>query len=51
MKKNFSLRQYPKSSDGMALNAWAYTFKINLRDKEFCYLTLFEGAPKKLDSS
>ena len=34
--------------DGTVGNAWAYVFKINLRDKEFCYLMLFDGAPKNL---
>lgn len=37
--------------DGMADNAWAYVFKLNLRDKELCYLTLFDGAPKNLGNS
>ena len=49
-KKLFSLNQYPMLGDGTVGNAWAYVFKINLRDKEFCYLMLFDGAPKNLDN-
>jgi len=38
MKKTPSLIQYPILGDGMVDYAWAYAFKINIRDKEFCYL-------------